>query len=138
MLYYLNSGIRLCSTTILYPLVFCIYNVFSILNGLIYYQQTSRLTHLQIIFVVIGTAILLSGVLSLSWRLSPEPGPPPGTPLAPNPFASAPPLELFADDYCDDVEQQTSSPMENRRSRVLSLVEVEGLKDLLGDIDDDT
>ena len=141
----MNSGLRLCSTTILYPLVFCIYNIISILDGLIYYQQTSRLTHLQITFVALGTAILLTGVLSLSWRLSPEPGPPPTTPLAANPFATAPAYELFADDvYRDDVEQDasTTAPVDRRRrrrrSRALSQVEVEGLKNLLGDIDDDT
>lgn len=135
----MNSGLRLCSTTILYPLVFCIYNIISIFDGLIYYQQTSRLTHLQITFVAIGTVILLTGVLSLSWRLSPEPGPPPITPLAPNPFATAPAYELFVDEYRDDVEEDTSIPaVDKRRSRAISQVEVEGLIDLLGDIDDDT
>ena len=119
--------------------MFCIYNIISIFDGLIYYQQTSRLTHLQITFVAIGTAILLTGVLSLSWRLSPEPGPPPTTPLAPNPFATSPAYELFIEDYHDDVEEDTSSPaVDKRRRRALSQVEVEGLKDLLGDIDDDT
>jgi hypothetical protein len=120
-------------------LVFCIYNIVSIFDGLIYYQQTSRLTHLQITFVAIGTVILLTGVLSLSWRLSPEPGPPPTTPLAPNPFATAPAYELFIDEYRDDVEEETSRPaVDKRRSRAISQVEVEGLIDLLGDIDDDT
>ena len=88
--------------------------------------------------MAVGTAILLTGVLSLSWRLSPATGPPPTTPLAPNPFATAPAYELFADDYRDDVEGDTSSLVAKRRSRVLSQVEVEGLKDLLGEIDDDT
>lgn len=137
-MYYLNSGLRLCSTTILYPLVFCIYNIVSILDGLIYYQQTSRLTPLQITFVAIGTAILLSGVLSLSWRLSPELGPTPITP--PNPFATAPAYELFTDDnYRDDVEHAVVTPSpDKRRSRGLSEMEVEGLKNLLGEIEDDT
>jgi hypothetical protein len=133
-LYYLNSGLRLCSTTILYPLVFCIYNIISILDGLIYYQQTSRLSTLQITFVAIGTVILLVGVLSLSWRLSPEPGPPPSTPLAANPFATAPAYELFSDEGPqEDLEGQPTI----RRSRALSHVEVEGLKDLLDDLDSD-
>ena len=137
----MNSGLRLCSTTILYPLVFCIYNIVSILDGLIYYQQASRLTTLQITFVAIGTAILLTGVLSLSWRLSPEPGPPPTTTLASNPFATAPAYELFADDtYRDDIEHEPNTATvvpDKRRSRALSVVEVEGLKDLLGELDDD-
>jgi hypothetical protein len=82
----------------------------------------------------------LSGVLSLSWRLSPEPGSTPITTLAPNPFATAPAYELFADDnYRDDVEHvaATQSP-DKRRSRGLTELEVEGLKDLLGEIEDDT
>lgn len=91
--------------------------------------------------MAIGTAILLTGVLSLSWRLSPEPGPPPTTTLASNPFATAPAYELFADDaYRDDVEHDTTTTTEaadKRRSRALSVVEVEGLKDLLGETDDD-
>ena len=140
-MYYLNSGLRLCSTTILYPLVLCIYNIISIFDGLIYYQQASRLTKLQITFVAIGTAILLSGVLSLSWRLSPEPSPPPTTPLASNPFTTAPAFELFTDDnYRDDIENDagpTTATLDKRRSRALSTAEVEGLKNLLGDLDDE-
>jgi hypothetical protein len=112
------------------------------LDGLIYYQQASRLTHLQITFVAIGTAILLTGVLSLSWRLSPEPGPPPTTPLATNPFTTAPAFELFTEDnYRDDLENDQPAPttttVDKRRSRALSIAEVEGLKDLLGDLEDD-
>lgn len=42
-LFYLHRGLKLCSTSVLYPLVFCVYNIIAILDGLIYYQQTSRL-----------------------------------------------------------------------------------------------
>jgi hypothetical protein len=133
--------LRLCSTTILYPLVFCIYNIISILDGLIYYQQTARLSITQIVFVAIGTVILLVGVLSLSWRLSPEPGPSPATPIATSPFATTPAFELFPDEiFRDDVEQTaitTTTRPERRRSRAVSQVEFDGLKDILGDIDDD-
>lgn len=107
----------------------------SILDGLIFYQQFSRLSTLQIVCVAVGTAILLAGVLSLSWRLSPEPGPPPSTPLAANPFATAPAFELFSDEGQPEAEEGQSAV---RRSRALSQVEVEGLKDLLGDLDSDT
>ena len=91
-LYYMHLGLRLCSTSVLYPFVFCIYNVIAILDGLIYFQQGSRLTGLQIGLVALGTVILLAGVLALSWRLddsSPEEPAPhatsitPVTPLAP-------------------------------------------------------
>lgn len=68
-LYFLNCGLRLCSTSILYPLVFCIFNITAILNGLIYFQQASLLTYLQISMVGFGTFLVLLGVLCLSWRL---------------------------------------------------------------------
>lgn len=42
-LYFLHRGLRLCSTSVLYPLVFCVYNIVAILDGLIYYRQASRL-----------------------------------------------------------------------------------------------
>ena len=68
-LYYLHLGLRLCSTSVLYPFVFCIYNIIAILDGLIYFQQGSRLSSRDAGLVALGTVILLSGVLSLSWRL---------------------------------------------------------------------
>ncbi|KAL2432374.1 hypothetical protein ABEF95_007013 [Exophiala dermatitidis] len=89
-LYYLHLGLRLCSTSVLYPFVFCIYNIIAILDGLIYFQQASRLSALHAGLVALGTAILLSGVLALSWRLddtTPEESIhsalPPPTPLTP-------------------------------------------------------
>ena len=84
--------------------------------------------------MAIGTAILLSGVLCLSWRLSPEPGPPPTTPLTANPFATSPAFELFTDECRDDSETPDVHP---QRKRMLSEVEVEGLKDLLGEIEEE-
>ena len=68
-LYYLHLGLRLCSTSVLYPFVFCIYNIIAILDGLIYFQQGSRLSALHAGLIAIGTVVLLSGVLALSWRL---------------------------------------------------------------------
>lgn len=89
-LYYLHLGLRLCSTSVLYPFVFCIYNIIAILDGLIYFQQGSRLSALHAGLVALGTAILLLGVLALSWRLddtTPEEAThqavPPRTPLTP-------------------------------------------------------
>lgn len=32
-LYYLHRGLKICSTSVLYPLVFCVYNIFAILGG---------------------------------------------------------------------------------------------------------
>ncbi|KIW20367.1 hypothetical protein PV08_00942 [Exophiala spinifera] len=89
-LYYLHLGLRLCSTSVLYPFVFCVYNIIAILDGLIYFQQASRLSVLHGCLVALGTVILLLGVLALSWRLDDitpsEAAPqavPPRTPLTP-------------------------------------------------------
>lgn len=68
-LYYLHLGLRLCSTSVLYPFVFCVYNIIAILDGLIYFRQASRLSALHAGLIAVGTVILLSGVLALSWRL---------------------------------------------------------------------
>ena len=50
-LYYLHKGLKLCSTSILYPFVFCVYNIIAILDGLIYFHQTSRLSVLHALLV---------------------------------------------------------------------------------------
>ncbi|RDL37130.1 Multidrug resistance efflux transporter EmrE [Venustampulla echinocandica] len=71
-LYFLHRGLKLVSTSVLYPLVFCIYNIIAILDGLIYFDQADRLPALYACLIALGTAILLSGVLALSWRLSDE------------------------------------------------------------------
>jgi hypothetical protein len=71
-LYFLHRGLRLCSTSVLYPFVFCIYNIVAILDGLIYFRQTSRISVLHACLVTLGTVILLCGVFCLSWRLGPE------------------------------------------------------------------
>lgn len=71
-LYYLHRGLKLVSTSVLYPLVFCIYNIIAILDGLIYFDQTSFISPLKACIISLGTVILLSGVLALSWRLSDE------------------------------------------------------------------
>ena len=51
-LYYLHRGLKLCSTSILYPFVFCVYNIIAILDGLIYFHQTSRLSVLAALMVI--------------------------------------------------------------------------------------
>ncbi|KAF2083425.1 hypothetical protein K490DRAFT_17714, partial [Saccharata proteae CBS 121410] len=68
-LYYLHRGLKLASTSVLYPFVFCIYNIIAILDGLIYFRQTSRLPVRDAALIAVGTAILLAGVAALSWRL---------------------------------------------------------------------
>lgn len=71
-LYYLHRGLKLVSTSVLYPLIFCIYNIIAILDGLIYFRQTDLINPLRACLITLGTAVLLSGVLALSWRLSDE------------------------------------------------------------------
>lgn len=71
-LYYLHRGLKLVSTSVLYPLVFCVYNIIAILDGLIYFDQTSLISPLRACLIALGTLILLTGVLALSWRLSDE------------------------------------------------------------------
>lgn len=68
-LFYLHHGLKLCSTSILYPFVFCIYNIVAILDGLIYFRQASQLAGFHAGLIALGTMILLGGVLCLSWRL---------------------------------------------------------------------
>lgn len=75
-LYYLHRGLKLVSTSVLYPLVFCVYNIIAILDGLIYFNQTNQISALDGGLIAVGTVILLAGVLALSWRLSDEQHPP--------------------------------------------------------------
>lgn len=50
-LYFLHRGLKLCSTSVLYPFVFCVYNIIAILDGLIYFHQASRLSVLDSLMV---------------------------------------------------------------------------------------
>jgi len=75
-LYFLHRGLKLCSTSVLYPFVFCVYNIVAIIDGLIYFDQMSRLPPLHAGLIAIGAVILLSGVLALSWRLDDHSGSP--------------------------------------------------------------
>jgi hypothetical protein len=68
-LYYMHRGLKLVSTSVLYPLVFCVYNIIAIIDGLIYFDQSDRLSSLHAGLIALGTVILLAGVVCLSWRL---------------------------------------------------------------------
>ena len=74
-LYYLHLGLKLVSTSILYPFVFCIYNIVAILDGLIYFRQMDKLPVSHAWLIALGTVVLLAGVLALSWRLQDEDDP---------------------------------------------------------------
>ncbi|KAL9131947.1 MAG: hypothetical protein Q9217_000227 [Psora testacea] len=105
-LYYLHRGLKLCSTSILYPFVFCVYNIIAILDGLIYFDQSSRLSVLHALLIALGTAILLTGVLALSWRLDNDPTP--RTPVAQTPLA--PGLRFVDDQDSSDADTTSSTP----------------------------
>ncbi|CDK25018.1 unnamed protein product [Kuraishia capsulata CBS 1993] len=68
-LWFLNKGLKRVSTSILYPLVFCIYNIVNICNGMIFYKQWGSVTYVQLFNIIIGTILVLGGVFALSWRL---------------------------------------------------------------------
>ncbi|KAL6705502.1 hypothetical protein ACN47E_006618 [Coniothyrium glycines] len=68
-LYYMHRGLKLVSTSVLYPLVFCVYNIIAIIDGLIYFDQSDRLSNLHAGLIALGTVVLLAGVVCLSWRL---------------------------------------------------------------------
>ncbi|KAJ1981229.1 hypothetical protein H4R34_002152 [Dimargaris verticillata] len=65
-LYYLNKGLELCDTLILSPMSFCSFNVFTLFNGLVYYDQLGSLHVYQLTLVVVGVLVLSTGVLILS------------------------------------------------------------------------
>lgn len=45
-LYVLHQGLKLVSTSVLYPFVFCVYNIVAIMDGLIYFDQFSQISNL--------------------------------------------------------------------------------------------
>lgn len=88
-LFYMHRGLKLCSTSVLYPFMFCVYNIVAIIDGLIYFNQLDRLSLSHSLLVsylstlpahkanrrkiALGTVILLLGVFALSWRLNSDP-----------------------------------------------------------------
>ncbi|KKA28946.1 hypothetical protein TD95_004673 [Thielaviopsis punctulata] len=97
---YLHRGLKLVSTSVLYPLVFCVYNIIAILDGLIYFEQADSISTAHAALITIGTGILLSGVLALSWRLTNE--------GAAGQSASAQPSPTSALGFIDDTEEEES------------------------------
>ncbi|WWD03378.1 hypothetical protein V865_001430 [Kwoniella europaea PYCC6329] len=72
-LVYLNYSLTFASPAIICPLAFCFFNLSSIFDGLVFYDQFSRLSTLQITFVSLGVAILLLGVWVVS-AIQPDSG----------------------------------------------------------------
>ena len=135
-LYYLHLGLKLISTSILYPFVFCIYNIVAILDGLIYFRQMDRLPPLHAGLIALGTVILLSGVLALSWRLE-EGGDPehPQMAQAEIPQTLLVPGSGFVADPADDDTNESESALqtddeeeETERSALLSRSRIDDMR----------
>ncbi|OJT15825.1 hypothetical protein TRAPUB_3423 [Trametes pubescens] len=69
-LWYMHKSLVLADPTLVCPLAFCFYNLSSIVNGLVYFDQFSMLSTLHLLLVGLGIAVLLSGV----WIISFPPG----------------------------------------------------------------
>ncbi|KAI0068198.1 hypothetical protein BV25DRAFT_1793338 [Artomyces pyxidatus] len=67
-LWYLHKALTLADPTIVCPLAFCFYNLSSIVNGLVYFDQFSLLPAWHIALVVVGIGILLGGVWVVSFQ----------------------------------------------------------------------
>lgn len=65
-LWYLHKALVLADPTLVCPSAFCFYNLSSILNGLVYFDQFSLIAPLHLVLVMIGIVILLSGVWVVS------------------------------------------------------------------------
>lgn len=63
-----NCGLQFASTAVLYPLVFCVYNLVTLGNSLMLYGFGAVFDSHSIGWVAAGTLVLLSGVLLLSSR----------------------------------------------------------------------
>lgn len=62
-----NEAIRCCSSSVVYPLTFCVFNLLSLGNSAIYYNG-SDISPTHIFWIALGTVLLLAGVLCLSLR----------------------------------------------------------------------
>ncbi|KAF4572921.1 hypothetical protein EYR36_007431 [Pleurotus pulmonarius] len=69
-LWYLHKALVLADPTLVCPSAFCFYNISSIVNGLVYYDQFSMIPPLHLGLVGLGMAVLLSGVWVVSIQSS--------------------------------------------------------------------
>ncbi|KAG8781348.1 hypothetical protein FRC16_002884 [Serendipita sp. 398] len=69
-LWYLHKSLILADPTLVCPLAFCFYNLSSIFNGLVYYDQLALLSTFKLCMVLLGITVLLLGV----WAVSMQPG----------------------------------------------------------------
>ncbi|KAF8974035.1 hypothetical protein BDZ97DRAFT_1778117 [Flammula alnicola] len=69
-LWYLHKALILADPTLVCPSAFCFYNLSSIVNGLVYFNQFSLIPPLHLGLVSLGILVLLCGV----WVVSIQPG----------------------------------------------------------------
>ncbi|KAF4623904.1 hypothetical protein D9613_001803 [Agrocybe pediades] len=65
-LWYLHKALILADPTLVCPSAFCFYNLSSIVNGLVYFDQFSLIPPLHLCLVVLGIIVLLGGVWVVS------------------------------------------------------------------------
>jgi len=65
-LWYMHKALKLADPTIVCPLAFCFYNLSSIVNGLVYFDQVSLLPASHLLLVTLGIFVLLGGVWAVS------------------------------------------------------------------------
>ncbi|KIM85197.1 hypothetical protein PILCRDRAFT_66375, partial [Piloderma croceum F 1598] len=65
-LWYLHKGLVLADPTLVCPSAFCFYNLSSIVNGLVYFDQFALISPLHLGLVAVGIIILLVGVWVVS------------------------------------------------------------------------
>ncbi|KAF8329774.1 uncharacterized protein EI90DRAFT_2973436 [Cantharellus anzutake] len=73
-LWYLHKSLVLEDPTLVCPLAFCFYNLSSIMNGLIYFDQFDRLSYRSLGLVTLGIFLLLGGVWAVSHQQVGEEG----------------------------------------------------------------
>lgn len=73
-LWYLHKSLVLADPTLVCPLAFCFYNLSSIFNGLVYYDQFGLMSPLKLGMVGLGIVILLGGVWAVSVQSGDEEG----------------------------------------------------------------
>lgn len=66
---FVSRGLEHVSTSAMYPLVFCVYNVCTIVNSAVFYGDKRHGDGPQLTYIVLGTIVLIIGVLLLSARL---------------------------------------------------------------------
>jgi hypothetical protein len=70
--WYLQIALVFAGPTLVCPSAFCFYNVSSIVNGLVYFNQFSSIPPIHLFLVSVGIVVLLAGV----WVVSVKAGPP--------------------------------------------------------------